>query len=64
MKTYGVQDMSRLFQKAPRTIIQDLARRPETLPPPIRIKGTRARIWIADTVDSWLIMHEEVRKSS
>ncbi len=63
MKTYGVAEMSKLFHKTPRTIIEDLSRRPETLPPSVIIKGTRARIWIADTVDSWLIMHEEVRKS-
>jgi len=28
IKTYGVKEMSELFKKAPRTIIEDLARRP------------------------------------
>ena len=37
IKTYGVKEMSEIFKKAPRTIIEDLTRRPETLPPPVEI---------------------------
>jgi len=59
MRTYNVQDMSELFKKTPRTIKQDVTRRPWTLPPRIVKDGVPTLLWSAATVDFWLVDHEE-----
>lgn len=56
VKTIGVKELSVILHKAPRTIIEDLTRRPGRFPRPLKL-------WLADNVDSWLIMREgKVRK--
>ena len=40
------------------TVAADASRRPHTLPPPVRVPGTRARLWRRSTVIAWLAAHE------
>ena len=61
VETLGVADLSRILRRTPRTITNDLHRRPESLPPRLRIPGSRRLLWLRRDVDAWLEAARERR---
>ena len=54
IKTMTAEDLAPILQRTVRTIREDLRRRPETLPPNIKIPGSKCVIWLEEDVKSWL----------
>ena len=54
LKTIGVEELSKIIRKAESTIRVDLRRRPERIPPPIRIPGSSKLLWFESDVKDWL----------
>lgn len=57
-----VEDLSAWLGKAPATIKVDLHRRPETLPPAIKIPGTRVWLFRTEAVEEWLTSFERTKR--
>jgi predicted DNA-binding transcriptional regulator AlpA len=53
-KLLTVADLARLLHKAKRTIEVDVTRRPEALPPRLKIPGSRKVLWLESDVHRWL----------
>ena len=54
IKTIGVEELAKLLHRQPETILSDARRRPETLPPILRIPKTRTLIWLEEDVIAWI----------
>lgn len=54
MQTLTVADLSAILHKSPASIYKDFSRNPGSLPPYIRIPGSRRPLWRAADVDAWL----------
>lgn len=54
MKTLGIDEVAELLHKSPRTVREDLRRRPNAIPPTLRIPGSRTTLWLEETVRDWL----------
>lgn len=52
--TIDVKGLSELLHRKPSTILSDLSRHPERVPPSIKPEGTRTRIWLFEDVIAWL----------
>jgi len=52
--TLDAEALGRVLKKSALSIQLDLGRAPHRLPPPIRIPGTRAALWLESTVLAWL----------
>lgn len=55
----GLADIAALLGRSPETIRKDLRRNPATVPPRLRIEGTRLLRWRAADVDAWLTQRVE-----
>jgi len=62
LKTIGIEELSVILRKAESTIKVDLRRRPEHIPPPIRIPGSRKPLWFESDVEDWLKKHRQKPK--
>jgi hypothetical protein len=56
-----IDELSQWIGKTPATIRVDLGRRPETLPPAIKVPGTRGWLFKRSTVEEWLSSFERPR---
>lgn len=54
LKTLTAEDLSPLLGRAVSTIKTDVRRRPETLPPRLRIPGSTRLIWLERDVIDWI----------
>jgi predicted DNA-binding transcriptional regulator AlpA len=54
MATLKAEDLARLLGRKVSTIKADANRRPQTLPPRLRIPGSRALLWLEEDVRAWL----------
>ncbi len=54
LKTLTAEDLSPLLGRAVSTIKTDVRRRPETLPPRLRIPGSTRLIWLERDVIAWI----------
>jgi predicted DNA-binding transcriptional regulator AlpA len=54
MATLKAEDLARLLGRKVSTIKADANRRPKTLPPRLRIPGSRALLWLEEDVQAWL----------
>ena len=54
MEILKLEDLALLLKRAPETIRKDLVRRPNAVPPPLRIPGTRLLRWRQCDVENWL----------
>lgn len=52
-------ELSQLLGRSPQTIRKDLRRRPDAVPPRLRLPGTRLLRWRAADVEHWLSLHVE-----
>lgn len=53
----GLNELSHLIKKSPRSILADRSRAPGRLPPDCTPPGTRAPIWLLEDVLAWLRQH-------
>lgn len=54
LKTLGPEDLAPLLRRTVETIKTDARRRPETLPPRLRIPGSTRLMWLEDDVVNWI----------
>lgn len=54
LKTLTVEDLSELIGRKASTIRTDVSRRPESLPPRLRIPGSSKVLWLETDVRAWL----------
>lgn len=59
--TITIEELAAALGKKTSTIYQDLHRRPESVPPPLRIPGTRKLLWLRSDVEQWLRQFTEAR---
>jgi predicted DNA-binding transcriptional regulator AlpA len=50
----GIEELAAVLHRSPKTIRSDVTRRPETLPPRVRVPGGRKVLWRAQDVAAWL----------
>ena len=53
-KLVDITYMAKLLHKTKRTVEVDVTRRPHTLPPRVRIPGSRKVLWREEDVLTWL----------
>lgn len=49
-----IDDLAKILRRSPSTIRCDVTRRPETLPPPVRVPGGRRVLWREEDVQAWI----------
>lgn len=54
LRTLNAEDLAKLLHRSPGTIKVDSRRRPETLPPRLRIPGSHKLMWLEADVVAWL----------
>lgn len=54
LKLLGINELSAVLHRSPKTVRSDVTRRPETLPPRVRVPGGRKVLWRAQDVAAWL----------
>lgn len=58
--TLDIPGLALLLHTTPSALRSRLCRNPETLPPAIRIPGSRRPIWLVDDVVVWLKGHQTI----
>lgn len=58
-ETLGTADLAVLLHKSEKTIKRDVSTAPWTLPPRVRIPGSRRVMWLRSTVIEWLNKHQD-----
>jgi predicted DNA-binding transcriptional regulator AlpA len=53
-KTLGPRELAAILKKGVDTIKTDSRRRPETLPPRLKIPGSNRLLWLESDVVAWL----------
>jgi len=54
LKTLGPEDLAPLLRRSAETIKVDCRRRPESLPPRLKIPGSNRLMWLEEDVVKWL----------
>ncbi len=54
MKTLTPEDLAPLLGRAVSTIKTDVRRRPDSLPPRLRIPGSNRVLWLEEDVRKWI----------
>lgn len=62
MKTLTAEDLAPLLHRTAETISTDARRRPHSLPPRLRIPGSRKLLWLEADVIEWIQEHREASK--
>lgn len=60
LKTLTAEDLAPLLGRAVSTIKTDVRRRPQSLPPRLRIPGSKKLLWLEADVTAWF---EKCRKA-
>ena len=53
-KTLGIDDLSTILRRAVPSIRADICRKPESLPPRIKMPGSSRLLWLESDVFKWL----------
>jgi predicted DNA-binding transcriptional regulator AlpA len=53
-KTLGPRELATILHRAVETVKTDSRRRPETLPPRLKIPGSNRLLWLESDVEAWL----------
>jgi predicted DNA-binding transcriptional regulator AlpA len=64
MRTLNSTDLAELFCLSPLSIHSTLVRRPDRLPPPIRVPGSSRLLWLESDVLAWLESHKSKAESA
>jgi predicted DNA-binding transcriptional regulator AlpA len=62
LKTLGPDELATLLHRSVSTIKTDCRRRPQTLPPRLRIPGSTRLMWLEADVLDWLEQHRAKSK--
>lgn len=62
LKTIGIKELSVLLRRAPGTIRVDVSRRPHTLPPTLRLGGSKKVMWLLSDVEEWIQAQSRIAK--
>lgn len=54
MRTLEIGDIAKLVHKTPRTVREDIHRRPHSLPPRLIIPGSAKILWLESDVQEWI----------
>lgn len=54
LRTLTVEDLAPLLHRSVETLRRDVNRRPESLPPRLRIPGSKRLLWLEQDVAEWL----------
>lgn len=54
LELLDIVDLARILRRSVNTVRSDVTRRPETLPPRVRVPGGRKVLWRAQDVAAWL----------
>jgi hypothetical protein len=54
LKTMTVKDLAPLLHRDPKTLMRDLNRRPNSLPPRLFIPNSKRVLWLEQDVKAWL----------
>ena len=54
IKTLTPEDLAPILGRAVTTIKTDARRKPESLPPRLRIPGSKKLLWLQSDVEAWL----------
>lgn len=54
MKTLTAEDLAPILHRTVETIKTDARRRPQSLPPRLRIPGSSRLLWLESDVNEWL----------
>lgn len=54
LKTLGINEIAAILRKTPKTVREDVSRRPESLPPRLIIPNSRSVVWRMVDVEEWL----------
>ena len=54
LKTLGITEIAAILRKSPKTVREDVSRRPEALPPRLVIPNSRSVVWRMVDVEAWL----------
>jgi predicted DNA-binding transcriptional regulator AlpA len=58
-KLLTVADLAQILRRSPQTVKSDVSRRPETLPPRVRVPGGRRVLWRVQDVEQWIAQRVE-----
>jgi hypothetical protein len=53
--TISIADLSQILKKSVSTLRADMVRAPQSLPPWFKLPGSRRPLWLASTVEDFLI---------
>lgn len=53
-ETFGVSDIARIIHKTVDSVYSDVIRAPQTLPPRLKIPGSKKLLWLKSDVKRWL----------
>lgn len=54
----GADQLAALLDRAPSSVLADVSRAPHKLPPWCSLPGTQRKVWLTETVLSWLKSHQ------
>jgi predicted DNA-binding transcriptional regulator AlpA len=60
MKTLTAAELAAILHRKESTIKVDATRRPHTLPPRLKIPGTKRLLWLESDVSAWLLTMRKV----
>ena len=63
IRTLSIEEVGGLIGKAPRTVREDMRRRPNTLPPFVALPGSKKQVFLEATVLEWLTQFETRKRS-
>jgi len=58
----GVDELAQVLHKSPATIKRDIHRKPQSLPPRLKIPGSSALLWLGEDVLRWLRGYSTTRR--
>ena len=57
MRLLSVEELGLLLGRSPETIRKDLGRKPNSVPPRVRLPGVRQLRWREEDVEAWIALH-------
>jgi hypothetical protein len=54
LKTMTIEDLAPLLHRSPKTLMRDIHRRPDSLPPRLIIPHSKRILWLEQDVKAWL----------
>jgi hypothetical protein len=62
--TIGVEELATMIHRAVPSIKSDLIRKPDSLPPRVKMPGSRKLLWLRSDVIEWLHQCREINQTT